>query len=110
MTEQHKRWRDAEVKSLLGQGMEQVSVGEFYARYDAAGFGFDKSCTIKQYSKYLSGPRAGESSPIAAMHPVLKGTSRSAFHNENDKSVYEAIKVLRDSIFAVSRDGYILEV
>lgn len=110
MTDRHKQALDTEVSALLAHGMEQVSIAEFYDRYDTAGFSFIKSFTIKQFSHYISGPRSGQSSPIAAMHPVIKGSTRSAFHNENDPKVYAAIKELRNSIFAVTRDGYIMEV
>lgn len=110
MTPQHKAQLDAEVARLLHLGMEQLTTEEFYARYAAAGFRFDHSDTIRQFCTYSSGPFAGETSPCAALHPIHKGLKRSAFHFENPPEVYAAIKVLRNSIFAVTRDGYILEV
>ncbi len=90
--------------------MEQLTTAEFYERYRAAGFRFDADCAIKQFARIMTGPRAGQGSPIIALYPVHIALNRSAFHYQNPPEVYAAIKTLRNSIFAVSRDGYILEV
>jgi hypothetical protein len=109
MTEMHKQALDAEIASLLAHGMEQVTVKDFYGRYDAAGFRFDHSCTIRAYGRYLTGPRAGQLSPDMNLYPVHKETGLSAFHFQLPRAEYEKVKALRNSIFAVNH-GYIMGV
>lgn len=110
MTTHHKALLDAEVARREAWGQEHVSVEEFYARYARAGFRFEHSSTIRQFCTWSTGDAAGESHPVAALYPIHKASGRSAFHCDNQPEVYQAIKPLRDAFFAVTRDGYILEV
>lgn len=109
VTEMHKQALAAEIKALLEHGVERVTVEEFYRRYDAAGFRFEHSYTIRQFARYISGPRAGELSPCAGLYPIHKATGLSAFHVDLPRDEYAKLKAIRSTFFAVSR-GYILEV
>lgn len=106
----HKQAIDVEIAALLSHGYERVSVAEFKRRYDIAGFRFDPRDSIRQFSRYISGPRAGQISPIVSMEPIVKTTGRGYTHDDNPPDVYAKVKAMRSAFFAVSHDGYILEV
>ena len=110
LSQLHKVALDDEVAFLLSQGMEQVSTKDFASRWKDAGFTIEYSSTIKQFSRWLSGPRAGLSTPIAAIHLNIAGTSRSWAHCDNPPEIYAKVQAMRHSFFAVTRDGYIMEV
>jgi hypothetical protein len=110
MTPTHRAQLDAEVKRLVEYGAERLSVKEYTRRWNAAGFRFDHSCTIRQFARYVSGPFAGESWPEMTLYPVHKTTGLSAYHFQLPESECAKVKALRLSIFAVSRDGYILAI
>jgi hypothetical protein len=108
LTTMHAQALKEEIENLLTHGMEQVSVKEFYRRYDSAGFRFEPSYTIRQFCRYLTGPRAGKLSPCANMYAIHKASNLSYAHIDLPESERTKFRTLRHSIFAVSR-GYILE-
>lgn len=110
MTKEHKRLLDAEVRRLLEHGAEYVSIPEYYRRWDEAGFKFDHSCDIREFARYISGPYAGELSPELNLYPVHKALKISAFHVDLPEADRKKVKELRRAFFAVSHDGYILNV
>jgi hypothetical protein len=109
MTEMHKQALTAEIASLLAHGMEHVTVKEFYRRYDEAGFRFDHRDTIRQFARWMTGPRAGEVSPCTSMNPIHKETGLGYAHIDLPRSETQKVQTMRNQFFAVSR-GYILEI
>ena len=109
LTTFHKQALTDEIASLLSCGMEQVTVKEFYRRYDEAGFRFDPSDTIRQFARYLTGPRAGKLSPCTSMNPIHKETGLGYANVDLDRRETAKVQAMRNQFFAVSR-GYILEI
>lgn len=101
---------DNEVTYRLAQGWRQVPFEQFKAEYAAIGYTFDRSCDTQGIARYMSGERAGASYPCLTLYPVQTDDKVSAWNvNARRDANYEAFKVLRNSIFAVSR-GRIVEV
>lgn len=99
-----------EVSHRLARGWNHVSFEQFKAEYAAIGYTFDRSCDTQGIARYMSGERAGASYPCLTLYPVQTDDKVSAWNvNARRDANYEAFKVLRNSIFAVSR-GRIVEV
>ena len=99
-----------EVAYRLAQGYRQVSFEQFKAEYAAIGYTFDRSCDTQGMARYVSGERAGNSYPCLTLYPIQADDKVSAWNvNARRDANYEAFRVLRNSIFAVSR-GRIVEV
>lgn len=98
------------IERLEADGFEHVSVAEFRRRYAELGYIFSNSDLIRQYSRFVSGELAGEGWNIAVVELRHRETGIGPFNVNTPKGDYEKVKVLRNSVFAVTRDGYILEV
>lgn len=92
------------------QGQRQLTLTQYMQEYAAIGYTFDRSCDTQGIARYMSGERAGASYPCLTLYPVQTDDKVSAWNvNARRDANYEAFKVLRNSIFAVSR-GRIVEV
>lgn len=101
---------DNEVAYRLAQGWKQVSFEQFKAEYAAIGYTFDRSSDIRSIARYMTGEQAGQSYPYLGLYPIQTDDKVSAWNvNARRDANYEALKVLRNSLFAVVQ-GRIVEV
>lgn len=94
----------------LADGMREVSLRELLGLYEALGYRFDRSCAARGIARYMAGKRAGGSYPCRTLYPVQSDNGLSAYHVAARRDTrYDAFRVLRNTVFAVSR-GRIVEV
>jgi hypothetical protein len=99
-----------EIAHRLSQGYRQVSFEQFKTECAAIGYTFDRTSDVRSIARYMTGERAGQSYPYLGLYPVQMDNKVSAWNvNARRDANYEAFKVLRNSVFAVSR-GRIVEV
>ncbi len=92
-------------------GCERVSVAEFGRRFAALGYRVDRSMDCKSSCRYMTGPRAGESYPVCSTGLNESDTGLRAWNVAARRdAAFQAVQELRQRIFAVTRDGHILEV
>jgi hypothetical protein len=93
-----------EVKSLKAHGLTQIRLGEFERRLRAIGYRFNRDMDCRSTSRYMTGPRAGCSTPSLSLSVVQIDNSMGCFHVDARRDTnYQALMVLRDSVFCVSR-------
>ncbi|WP_126223553.1 hypothetical protein [Burkholderia ambifaria] len=98
-----------EVAFRLKLGMVQVTLKELEEKIRAIGYRFNRDMDCKSLARYISGERAGQSYPSHALKPVQIDNGMSWAHIDARRDAsFDALKVLRDSHFAVS-GGHICE-
>ena len=104
LLEREVSWRES-----IGQ--ERVSVAEFSRRYAALGYRIDRRDDCKSLARYMTGERAGESYPACDTGINESDTGLRAWNFAARRDAhFAAMQALRDQIFSVTRDGYILEL
>lgn len=100
---------EAELAYRATQGLYPVPVREFEERLQAIGYRRDRSKECRSMARYVSGPRDGASYPSCDTTPVEIESGLRFCNVDADRGArYQALKDLRD-MFAVTRDGFILE-
>lgn len=99
----HRDALENEVAYRLKLGMVKVTLKELEAKIRALGYRFNRDMDCKSLSRYMSGERAGQSYPCHALKPVQIDNGMSWAHVDARRDAnFDALKVLRDSHFAVS--------
>lgn len=99
-----------EIAWLESQGVERVTVAEFGRRFAALGYRLDRSLDCRAMSRYMSGPRAGDSYPCCDTGLKESDTGLSAWNiNARRDANFQAMQAMRGTFYAVTR-GHILEV
>lgn len=105
----HRDALENEVAYRLRIGMVKVTLKELEAKIRALGYRFNRAMDCKSLSRYMSGERAGQSYPCHALKPVQIDNGMSWAHVDARRDAnFDALKVLRDSHFAIS-GGHICE-
>lgn len=91
-------------------GCERVSVAEFGRRFAALGYRVDRSMDCRGSARIMTGPRAGESYPCCDTGLNEADTGLRAWNYQARRDArFQAMQELRQRIFAVTQDGFILE-
>lgn len=102
---------EAELTFRASINCQRLTVSEFCRRFAALGYRVDRSMDCRGLSRYMTGEHAGRSYPHCDTGINEADTGRRAWHFEARRdSNFKAMQELRGQIFAVTRDGYILEV
>lgn len=105
----HRDALENEVAYRLKIGMVKVTLMELEAKIRALGYRFNRDMDCKSLARYISGERAGQSYPSHALKPVQVDNGMSWAHIDSRRDAnFDALKLLRDSHFAVS-GGHICE-
>jgi hypothetical protein len=92
-------------------GCERLSVAEFGRRFAALGYRIDRTMDCRSSARYVTGPRAGESYPACDTGINEADTGLRAWNYAARRdAAFQAMQELRQQVFAVTRDGFILEV
>lgn len=107
----HNKLLEAELSARALDGQFPVTIREMGARFAALGYRLDRSLDCRSLSQWMTGPRAGTSHPVCSTGLKEADTGLSAFNvNARRDDNFRAMQELRSEVFAVTRDGYILEV
>lgn len=102
---------EREIAWREGIGHERLTVAEFKQRFAALGYRINRSMDCRGLARYMTGERAGESYPACStgINEADSGLSAWNYQARRDDR-FKAMQELRGQIFAVTRDGHILEV
>lgn len=102
---------EAELQRRAARGWNPISVAEFRRRFAALGYTVDRDDDCRSMARYMTGESAGESYPACSTGLREADTGLSAFNVDARRdSAFKAMQELRGEIYAVTRDGFILEV
>ena len=102
---------ELELQRRAGRGWFPVSVSEFARRFAALGYRVDRAGDCRSVARYMTGDWAGETYPACSTGLREADTGLSAFNADARRdAAFRAMQELRGEIFAVTRDGFILEV
>ena len=101
----------AELERRAGRDWLPVSVAEFDRRFAALGYRVDRDGDCRGTARYMTGAWAGASYPACSTGLREADTGLRAFNADARRdAAFRAMQELRGEIFAVTRDGFILEV
>lgn len=100
-----------EIAARLSEGQRRLTVAAMTAEFAALGYAVDRTMDCHCVARYMTGPRAGQTHPCTTTGLREADTGRSAFHFEARRdAAFERMQALRMEVFAITRNGSILEV
>lgn len=101
----------AELQRRAAKGWYPVSVSEFERMFAALGYSVDRDGDCRGTARYMTGDWAGEAYP-ACTTGLREADTGLRFCNIDARrdAAFRAVQELRGEVFAVTRDGFILEV
>lgn len=101
----------AELRRRAAKGWHPVSVAEFERMFEALGYRVDRDGDCRGVARYMTGDWAGETYP-ACTTGLREADTGLRWCNVGARrdAAYRAVQELRGEVFAVTRDGFILEV